>query len=575
MRRDPPRLTTDEIDRYIRTYVSLLRSSGDVLVRGMEEAHMYSASALHDGARDPRPDVAAFAYSAGRLPACLTRVGLVILGQSHESFEQAGLQVRDWQPVRARGRRRPMRWDAERTLAVFIASVSDIDDLVPILCAWQIEWNKMHHRLVGTELGRRIAHWKSGPLAVADADLEAALGIDAHGLSMLKAALAEGWDEGLRELARRPADLAIRLLSGSFSQYQRAAHRWWSGIEPAYLREQRPKRRPVYFVSSNMHSLVNLVGGYPRAHRDQILAFARDKNPEGLADLLQDALAAKDEAAVANMTYYLLRAFLREGGASIDARVEGVQRWELEAGIQSMDQPGRIDVGAQLIELSRLIPGRLDPRVCVPGLEALAKSDAVIINIDYPLGMAAYHHISRLGQGVGELRGIYVMGKAATLNGRVGDVMISKTVHDEHSRNTYLFDNALTAADVQPYMREGSVLDNQRAVTVRGAFLQNREYMGAFYHEGYTVLEMEAGPYLSGAREIVSPTRHPEDEIVNLCSDTPFDLGFLHYASDTPYSRRQSLLSKSLSFFGVDSTYACAIAIVRRILSQEIARVGG
>lgn len=574
MRREPPRLTTDEIDRYIRTYVSLLRSSGDVPVRGMEEAHMYSESALHEGARDPRPDVAAFAYSAGRLPACLTRVRLVVLGQSHESFEQAGLQVRDWPSVRARGRRRPMRFDGERTLAVFIASVSDIDDLVPILCAWQIEWNKMHHRLVGTELGRRIAHWKSGPLAVADADLEEALGIDAHGLSMLKAALAEGWDEGLRELARRPSDLHVRLLSGSFSQYQRAAHRWWSGIEPAYLREQRPKRRPVYFVSSNMHALVNLVGGYPRAHREQILAFARDKNPEGLADLLQDALAAKDEAAVANMTYYLLRAFLREGGSSIDARVEGVQRWELESGIRSVDQPGRIDVGAQLIELSRLIPARLDPRVCVPGLEALAKSDAVIINIDYPLGMAAYHHLSRLAQGVGELRGIYVMGKAATLNGRVGDVMISKTVHDEHSGNTYLFNNALTAGDVQPYMREGSVLDNQRAVTVRGAFLQNREYMGAFYQEGYTVLEMEAGPYLSGARELVSPTRHPEDEIVNLCADPPFDLGFLHYASDTPYSRRQSLLSKSLSFFGVDSTYACSIAIVRRILSQEIARLG-
>jgi hypothetical protein len=52
-----------------------------------------------------------------------------------------------------------------------------------------------------------------------------------------------------------------------------------------------------------------------------------------------------------------------------------------------------------------------------------------------------------------------------------------------------------------------------------------------------------------------------------------FDVGLLHYASDTPYSRRQSLLSKSLSFFGVDSTYACAIAIVRRIFSQEVSRV--
>jgi hypothetical protein len=50
-------------------------------------------------------------------------------------------------------------------------------------------------------------------------------------------------------------------------------------------------------------------------------------------------------------------------------------------------------------------------------------------------------------------------------------------------------------------------------------------------------------------------------------------VGILHYASDTPYSRRQSLLSKSLSFFGVDSTYACAVAITRRILAAEIERL--
>jgi hypothetical protein len=110
---------------------------------------------------------------------------------------------------------------------------------------------------------------------------------------------------------------------------------------------------------------------------------------------------------------------------------------------------------------------------------------------------------------------------------------------------------------------------------VRSAFLQNRDYMGVFYKEGYTVLEMETGPYLSAIYEIVNPNRHPQDEIVHLSNQTPFDVGILHYASDTPYSRRQSLLSKSLSYFGVESTYGCALAIVRRIFSQEIARLQG
>jgi hypothetical protein len=86
---------------------------------------------------------------------------------------------------------------------------------------------------------------------------------------------------------------------------------------------------------------------------------------------------------------------------------------------------------------------------------------------------------------------------------------------------------------------------------------------------------MEAGPYLSAIYELVDPRRHPRDEIVALSDRAPFDVGILHYASDTPYSRRKELLSKSLGYFGMDATYACAIAIVRRILELEVVRCRG
>ena len=119
------------------------------------------------------------------------------------------------------------------------------------------------------------------------------------------------------------------------------------------------------------------------------------------------------------------------------------------------------------------------------------------------------------------------------------------------------------------------MFDNQKAVTVRGTFLQNREFMDVFYREGYTDLEMEAGPYLSAVYEDIYPQRFPVNEIVNLFINAPYDIGLLHYASDTPYSRRQSLLSKSLSYFGVDATYACSVAILRRILEAEVRRSGG
>jgi len=198
----------------------------------------------------------------------------------------------------------------------------------------------------------------------------------------------------------------------------------------------------------------------------------------------------------------------------------------------------------------------------------------LIVNIDYPLGMAAYLLLSHLSTRVGELRGVYIMGKAATLNGVVGDVMIPSVVHDEQSQNTYLFENCFAAANVSEDLVYGTVLDNQKAVNVRGTFLQTPRYMDVFYREGYTDIEMEAGPYLSAIYEMYRPKRYPKNEIVNLYG-LPFDLGILHYASDTPLSKGSNLGAGSLSYFGMDPTYAASLAILRRIFYLEIGRCRG
>lgn len=569
MLRSPPEPESEEISLYISTYYSLLRSSGEVRVRAFEEGHGYSGSSLHAGALADEPDLSAFAYAAARLPDDMPDVELIILGQSHELFEAAGYDVRQWKIAKTRGRRRPLRYDGNGKLAVFIASASDIDDLVPIVTAYQIEWNKIHHRL------RRVA---PSPEAMVEATkdpvaLAAALGVPVEDAQKLLDAFGPTrLERGGRALYDRPLDLRVRMLAASYSQYQRAAQRWWSGIEPAYVKRTEPRRPPVYFVSSNTHALANLVGGYARSHSDEIVAWARMRDPEGLGDEVARVAALDDPTQLAPLLYYLLRGYIHSDPGT--SKMNEVRSFEATKGLVHLSEPGHIDVDAQIAHLRELDPELLDPRLKMPGIERLKKSEAVLVNIDYPLGMAAYHLLSRLGQGVGEVRGIYVMGKAATLNGRVGDVMLSGNVYDEHSKNTFLFKNAFTARDVAPYLRHGSVFDNQKAVTVRSAFLQNKEYMDAFYSSGYTVLEMEAGPFLSATYELVNPRRVPTDEVVHLSAHTPFDVGIVHYASDTPYSRRQSLLSKSLSFFGVDATYACAIAIVRRVIELEIARLG-
>jgi hypothetical protein len=259
------------------------------------------------------------------------------------------------------------------------------------------------------------------------------------------------------------------------------------------------------------------------------------------------------------------------------ARQEALER---SLGIQRVPSRQNFDVEAQIIEISKLNAEWMDPRlsqgllggIIEPEDKSLSRSDALILNIDYPLGLSAYNILSEVAESVGSVLGVYVLGKAATLNGVVGDVMISNVVHDEHSQNTYLFPNCFTASDVAPYLLFGTVLDNQKAVTVQGTFLQNAHYMDVFYREGYTDIEMEAGPYLSAVFEMYRPTRHPVNEIVNLYG-IPFDLGIIHYASGTPLSKGRNLGAGSLSYFGMDSTYTTSIAILRRILAKERDRI--
>ena len=125
--------------------------------------------------------------------------------------------------------------------------------------------------------------------------------------------------------------------------------------------------------------------------------------------------------------------------------------------------------------------------------------------------------MSQIAMSTDQLRGIYILGKAATLNGRIGDVMLSNVVFDEHSGNTYWFDNCFGYDDLAPYLVYGAALDNQKAVTVKGTYLQNQGYLDFYYRENYTVVEMEAGPYLDAIYEdrlLRSPSR--PSEAINL-----------------------------------------------------------
>ena len=578
MDRTPPLAYSEEIELYVRTYYSLLRSSAPIRVRSLEETHAAMNSSLHQQADDPEIDVSALAYCAMRLPLCIAQTRLMLMGQMEDVFRRAGYDVESWTPVKARARRRKSFFSTDQgILAAYIASVSDIDDIIPCVTTFQIEWNKIHQLLASTDLVPQLEEAASHQHGAVQMQLWERVR-ETLGLSSADfARFGQIWPgdsliRNLAQAARSQLDIQLTVLGSGLSDYRRSVQQWWRRIENTCA-DLDLTERPVYLVSSNVHSLVNLVSGIAWDFREPLLDFVREHDPEDLWAQYR-ALENGDESRIANFLYYVSRLYADRTDVADKIRKHQSKREE-KIGVTRISDPHCLDVEAQVIELRALRRRWLDPRLQLlseADWALIKQSDALIFNIDYPLGMAAYHVFSQVSTAIDGLQGVYILGKAATLNGRVGDVMIPNVVYDEHSHNSYLFRNCFSAQDVAPYLEHGTVFDNQKAVTVRGTILQNRQFMHVFYEEGYTDIEMEAGPYLSGIYEDIYPRRYPVDEIVNLFINAPYEIGLIHYASDTPISRRKTLLSKSLSYFGVDATYAASSAVMRRILLREADR---
>jgi len=266
-----PALTTGEaamaeaVEVFHRTYTTLLRSSGETKLRVLEASHRAMGSSLHSLAESHQPDLGAFLYAIRRLPDSLGSAERIVMGQSAEVFSRAGYSdLSQWEELRAPGRRRRWYCDGRGTLAVLIASASDVDDLVPTLVAYQIEWNKIGETL-------RAAALDLGSSLPANVLTESCGGDEDDWVQ-----LAEVWGADfasrLQRIVERRLSLRIRMLGGTQVGYARATRRWWQQVT-GMMRSESLLDRPVYFVSSNSHSLANLVTGMSRDHEESLVSM--------------------------------------------------------------------------------------------------------------------------------------------------------------------------------------------------------------------------------------------------------------------------------------------------------------
>lgn len=534
------------ISAYIQKIFSALQGGGAVRVSSFVSDHILMKPVLHAGAKKKKPDMSAMTYSMLRLPFEILECDDILFGQSDRVFLKQGIDVntKEWKQTKALARERKCTVNAKKKqLGFFITSVTDVEDIVTSMTALHIEIMKLHKQLAdGKEF---LDCFKKG-------DYEKVEEILGNKLQLFI------------DICQKPRNWNIHLLASSNVDYAKAVQEWWINI--ASSRKKVPVNvydQPVYFVSSNSHSLINILSGFPQSKKKLLLKENADRVEENTEAFKAEAVHEND------ILNYLSRFSEKKSAALRKEKKE----YEKGLGLYRIAPYHHIEIEAQIFSIKDVIGNtHIDSRLKIsPAMKKkLLKSNALIVNIAYPLGMAAYRILKEVSENVPEMRGIYIMGKAAALNASVGDIMIPHYVYDHHYENGIFVYNDFNRDTFSKYVSKNSILDAQKAVTVRGTYLQNNKSLHADFTAGRTIVEMEAGPYLNRVFEMIQPERHPENDtfVVN----TDFRLGLAYYVSDTPYRSEVNLGAKRLTWEGLNGTYAISLGIVQDILHTEYKR---
>lgn len=519
------------IKEFVEACYQTLKSSGAVPIARLEEKYLSMSPCMHEKALSSEIDTSAMGYVYPRLPKCIFDVSHIYLGQSESIFKEAGLDVEQWEETHAKARRRRYLYDGKSRLAVFLSSKSDIDDVIPTLLCFQIEWNKIHGKLVSTGLSKEEQ-------------------------TSLESVFKEDYESNVGKMESREQSLSLVNCESSYSRYRQETENWWKSIVKRF---PDLEERSVYFVSSNTHSLINLLSGFAENHVEEILDYAASSNMEGL---LEKYRKSKDNRERSYILYYILKDYETQNEEVFERRIA----WEEAKGIYRHYNRSLLDISTQIIELKKL-SNSIDTIKTYVNLPHGISSNGVIVNIDYPLGRTAYFVLSKLSEHIRHIKGIYVIGKAASLFAGRGDVIIPTSIYDQQTRTLYHMNNVFNARSLEDCFVSEShgIYDNQKAVTVLGTFIQNKMLLESFQNEKIMDIEMEAGPYLSAYYELTNANRYPENTTV-VFGHGCVEFGIIHYVSDNPNSKKK--LDESLAWDGVDATYAATVAVLKRIMED-------
>lgn len=308
--------------------------------------------------------------------------------------------------------------------------------------------------------------------------------------------------------------------------------RWATDVKK-FLWSRNLWHRPLHIISANLHSILNCLYAFPalKYHlgEEKIVEIARQLSLPENTSLNREVL----EFAQHHGMYYL------------------------------EDRAGT-NIHVQIFDTAMLPLDLLSPELSIS--EAI-ENQPVILVMDYAFGEQAFEIFDELlkpykNQGKSQklnLASISVTGKAGTLVGGKGDLMLPTAHIFEGTADNYPFENDMSRQDfsgIELSVHEGALL------TVLGTSLQNADVLEYFRSSSWNVvgLEME-GAHLQKAIQAAAKIRKSIDENIIL--------RYVYYASDNPLMTSGTLASGSLGQTGVKPTYAIALKFLNKIFAQS------
>ncbi len=312
--------------------------------------------------------------------------------------------------------------------------------------------------------------------------------------------------------------------------HQKYGIQWAKDIKTT-LRELKLLDRPLHIISSNLHSVVNLLYGYDAL---------KEQNPStGTTDNLYD--------------------FCHQ----IRDRGEEVVRMGEANGLYALTDCSGTHIDCQVIDSALLDGIELHPDIAIDLPKALDERPVLLV-MDYAFGAQAFELMENILRPYTydnttrfmHIRSISIMGKAGILKGDTGDIMLATAHVFEGTSDNYIFKNDLMRSD---FSQDMNVYVGPM-VTVLGTSLQNRDMLEKFQSDWKTVgLEMEGGHY----------QRAISAAIIKGNISEKINLRYAYYASDNPLVTGNTLAAGAMGKEGVKPTYMITKAILEKIFKDQ------